>query len=138
MLPAPPEVGIVVLKGAALEVHRFKTRMITRTTVPKIPAGIRIEVKQGNIEPLSVTEVVPVVEDHWSSIAPAKVVIQNLNGKPVAAEDFPEAFEKPTPILIVSEGTTIDPLYQKVFQPDSFVLILPNAPITTFAPNEPK
>lgn len=137
IMSGPPELGAaVVVDGHTLEVRRFVERMVTRTTTSNLPPGVKVEVKEGSIGPASSTEVVPVVETHITRIDATKVVARRIDGRAVSSKVLMEELARLTPVIFVKQGQQVDPLFSKMFKPESLMLLLPS-PTTppTVAPN---
>jgi hypothetical protein len=134
----PPELGVaVVVHGRFIEVRRFVERMVTRTTTSNLPPGVKIEVKAGSIGPASSTEVVAVVETHVTRIDGTAVVAQRIDGRAVSSKVLMDELARPTPVVLGKQGQQVDPLFLKMFRPESLVLRLPSSttPPPTMVPN---
>ncbi len=133
----PPELGVaVVVDGHTLEIRRFVERMVTRTTTSSLPPGVKIEAKEGSIGPTSSTEVVPVIETQIARVDATKVVARRIDGRTVSAKVLMDELAKPTPVILVKQGQQVEPLFSKMFKPESLVLLLPPSTTPpTVAPN---
>jgi|GEM_PF-5252885 hypothetical protein len=124
----PPELAVAVFAdGHFVEVRRFVTRMVRRTTTSNLPPGLKIEVKRGTMEPASSTEVVPVVETHITRIDATKIVARRIDGRAVSSNILAEELARPMPVVLVKQGQPVDPLFLTIFKPDSLMLLLPSS-----------
>jgi len=132
-----PELGVAVMADAKnINIHRFVTRMITRTIVAELPPGLKIEATQGTIEPLTTTEVVPIVESQVTRIEVSKVVARRLSGGDVSHQALKDALRKPTPVIYGIKGQPLEPIFNDLFTPDALILLLPPSPAApTVAPD---
>ena len=132
----PPGLVIAVaVNDHYLEIRRIVERMVTRTTTATLPTDVKIEARKGSTGPATTTEVVPVSEEHITRFNISNIVAQRIDGAAVSDKALMVAIAKPTPIILVRRGQQVDPLYLKMFKPETLVLQLP-APQTGI-PNFP-
>jgi len=125
----PPEVGVAVITdGRTLEIHRFVEGTVTRKTVSSLPPGITVKPKAGSIGPSTTTEVVPIMQTEITRSDATKAVAWRVDGREIGVKELTESLAKPTPVIIARRWRTIDPIFLKVFKPDTLVLPLPNPP----------
>lgn len=118
----PPQLGVAVaVDDRVLEIRRFVERMVTRKTVAHLPAGVKIEMKTGTIGPVSSTKIVPVLETHRTRIDVTKVVACRVDGRMVSLKTLLAELERPTPVILARQHQ-LDPLFSKMFKPESLVL----------------
>jgi hypothetical protein len=137
-MAGPPELGVaVVVDGRFVEVRRFVKRMVIRTGTADVSPGVKIEVKAGTMGPASNTEVVPVVETHITRIDATKVVAQRIDGRAVSFKVLVDELARPTPVVLATQGQQVEPLFSKLFKPESLLLVLPSSatPPPTVFPN---
>jgi hypothetical protein len=123
---APPGLVIAVaVNDHTLEIRRIAERMVTRTTTATLSAGVKIEARKGSTGPATTTDVVPVSEEHITRFNISNIVAQRIHGTAVSDKALMAAIAKPTPIILVRRGQQVDPLYVKMFKPETLVLQLP-------------
>ena len=120
----PPELcTAVAVNGHIVEVRRFVERAVTRTIFPNVPQDIKIEMKAGTIQPASSTEVVHVVEARTTRIDAFRVKAWRIDGRMVSHEALMRELARPTAVIFAKQGQEVDPLFLKMFQPESLILL---------------
>jgi hypothetical protein len=110
--------------------------MVTRTITSSLPPGVKVEVKEGSIGPTSSTEVVPVVETQITRVDVTTIGARRIDGRAVSAKVLIVELANPAPVILVKQGQKVDPLFSKMFKPDSLMLLVPSSTTTpTVAPN---
>ena len=123
---APPELVIAVaVNDQTLEIRRFVERMVTRTTTIPLPPGVKVQAKNGSVGPTTTTEVVSVVETHTTRFDIRNIAAQCIDGRTVSGKALIAALAKPTAIILAKPGQPVDPLFSKLFKPETLVLQLP-------------
>lgn len=129
----PPELALAVaVDGRTLEIQRFVERVVTRTTTPRFPPGVQVEVRQGSIEPTSRTELFPIIEKHSTRIEVVNVSARRVDGSPVERDVLLRKLNTWTPVLIIKHNQQVDPIFWDIFQAETLLLMLPppSAPLT--------
>jgi hypothetical protein len=131
----PPEIGIAVaVDKDMVEIRRFVERRVTRTTQSSSPPGVTIEVRAGTIEPHARTEVVSVVEAQVTQTEASRVVVRRINGRLVPYKELVVELAGDTPVVLAKPGQQIDPLFSRMFNPETLVVSLPSSAPPTVAP----
>jgi hypothetical protein len=132
----PPELGVAVLVDRhTIEVRRFVETMVTRTTVSNLPPGVKIKTKEGFIGPPTVTELVPVVGTTIERFEVREIAGRRIDGRVISQELLVRELARATPMLLLKQDQRLNPLFAKMFKPESLVLLLPRQRITTIAPD---
>lgn len=138
VMAGPPELcTAVAVNGHTIEVRRFVERAVTRTTIPNLPQDVRIEIKGGTIDRASSPEVVHVVEVRTTQMEAVRVMAWRVDGRAVSHEVLMKELARPTPVVLAKHGQQVDPIFLRMFQPESLILLFPSAtaPPTTVAPD---
>ena len=83
----------------------------------------RIVVKDGKEERVKYTVRRPVLLRKYHTKRIADLTITNAIGRKLSAEDVLDALEKPTIVLISSDGRPVDPYYLRIVKRDTLVIV---------------
>lgn len=119
-----------VVGGRTLEIRRFVVRMVTRTTNDNLAAGVKIDVKEGDIRTAS-TIVVPIIETQIIRIDATKVGARRIDGRAVPFNVLINELQELTPVIFAQHSLQVDPIFSKLLKADSLVLHLKPSFTTT-------
>jgi len=124
-LVLPPEIGVaVVVDEHILEIRRFVDIPSTRTIFSGLPPAVKTETRVESTIGTSImqVEVTEIVSSNQ---------VRRIDGRTVSNDVLVAELAAPTPILIQKQSLQIDPLFSKIFNPESLVLLMPTSTTPT-------
>ncbi|MGL4594235.1 MAG: hypothetical protein ACRCUY_05850 [Thermoguttaceae bacterium] len=121
---------VVLVDDHTIEIRQFAEGMVTRTTFNS-PSSIRKQKKDGNIVPRTYTEVVPVVSTATFRVPISEIVAQHLDGSPIPVNVLMAKLADTTPVIKITQDHKINPLFAKIFEPNSLVHVWPPSIFTS-------
>jgi hypothetical protein len=127
-----PKLAVAVMVDSqTIEIRQFVERLGTRTTKAK-PSPYSPNNGNDNTQ---VTEVASVIETQTTRMDLAWFSARRIDGRPVAQKLLADELRRPTAVIIATQGGQLDPLFIKMFKPETLILRRqPNARIETPVP----
>jgi hypothetical protein len=120
-LAAPKLAVAVAVDNQTVELRQYVERMVTRTTYLK---SSPYSPTKGNTN-TQFTEVVPVVETQTTRTVISQFSARRIDGRPVAQKLLADELRRPTAVIIFPQGEQLDPLFAKMFKPETLILLSP-------------
>lgn len=117
-----PELCVAVADSeTTVELHRYKPRLIERTTTldgPAIPS-------ESEGFSLTTTEVASAVETQIARYSISEIVAHKVDGTPIPSPALARELANPAPVIVVPAGQGIDPKLVGLFKSDAIVMQVP-------------